>query len=172
MNKNILFLSLKEKHSNIGRHCCSVTKSCPSGLQHTRLLCPPLSPEVCSNSCPLTQRCCLTISSSAAPFSFCFQSFPVSGSFPTSQLFISGGQSTGASASVLPMTIQSWFPLGLTGLPPCYPRDSQESSPAPRFESISSLVLTLLYGPTLTSGHANRGFDYMDLCWQSDVSAF
>ena len=70
----------------------------------------------CSNSCPLSQGCCLTISSSAALFSFCLQSFPASGSFPVSQLFTSGGQSIGASVSVLPMNIQDWFPLRLTGL--------------------------------------------------------
>ena len=79
---------------------------------------PSLSPRVCSNSCPLSWWCCLTILSSVAPFSFCLQSFPVSGSLPTSQLFTSHGQSIGAStsASVLPMNIQEWFPLELTGL--------------------------------------------------------
>ena len=89
------------------------------------------------------------------PFSSCPQSFPASGSFPVSWLFISGGQSIGASASasVLPTNIQSWFPLGLIGLPPCCPRDSEESSPAPQFESISSSALSPLYGPTLTSIH-------------------
>ena len=74
--------------------CCSVTKSCLTlwhhGLQHARLSC-PLSPGVCSDSCPLSWWCCLTISSSATPFSFCFQSFPASGSFLMSQLFASGG---------------------------------------------------------------------------------
>ena len=87
-------------------------------LQHTRLLCPPLSPRVCSNSCPLSRWCYLTISSSAAPLSSCAQYFPASGSFPMSQLFASGGQSIGVSAlaSVLSMNIQDWFPLGLTGL--------------------------------------------------------
>ena len=72
-----------------------------------------------------------------------------------SQLFASGGQSIGssASASVLPMNIQGWFPLGLTSLSPCCPRDSQDSSPTPQFESISSSVLSFLYGPTLTSIH-------------------
>ena len=76
-----------------------------------RLPCPSLSPRVCSNSCPLGSWCYLTISSSATPFSSCLQSFPASGSFPMSQLFASGGQSTGASASasVLPMNIQGWF---------------------------------------------------------------
>ena len=80
--------------------------------------CPSLSPTVCSNSCPLSGWCHPTISFSVAPFSFCLQSFPESGSFPTSQLFTSGGQSTGASApaSVLPMNIQDWFPSGLTDL--------------------------------------------------------
>ena len=88
----------------------------PHGLQHIRLLCLPLSSRIWSNSCPLTQWCYLTISFSAAPFSFCLQSFPASESFPMSQLFTSGGQSIGASASVLPMNIQGWFLLGLTGL--------------------------------------------------------
>ena len=89
----------------------------PYGLQHARLPCPSLSPRAYSNSCPLSQWCYLTISSSAALF-FCLQSFPASGSFPVSRLLTSDGQSTRASAStsVLPMNIQSWFPLGLTGL--------------------------------------------------------
>ena len=87
----------------------------PHGLQHTRLLCPSPSPGVCSNSCPLSWWYHPTISSSVPPFS-CLQSFPASGSFPVIQLFTSGGQSIGgsASASVLPIrTIQGWFPLGL-----------------------------------------------------------
>ena len=88
----------------------------PHGLQHTRLPCPSLSPEVCSNLCPLSWWCPPNISSSVVPFSSCPQSFPVSMSFPLNQFFLSGGQSFGASASVLPMNIQDWFPLGLTGL--------------------------------------------------------
>ena len=87
----------------------------PHGLQHARLPCPSLSPTVCSNSSPLSQWCNPTISSSVTPF-FCPQSFPGSESFPMNQLFTSGGQSIGASASVLPVNIQGWFPLGLTGL--------------------------------------------------------
>ena len=89
----------------------------PHRLQHTRLPSPSLSPRDCSNSCPLRQWCHPTISSSVIPFSSHLQSFPASGSFPMSQLFASGGQSTGvsASASVLPINIQDWFPLGLTG---------------------------------------------------------
>ena len=86
------------------------------GLHHARIPCPSLSPEVCSNSCPLSQWCHPTISSSVAPFSSCLQSFPASDCFPMSQFLTSDGQSTGASASasVLPMNIQGWFPSGLT----------------------------------------------------------
>ena len=86
------------------------------GLQHTRLPCPSLSPRACSNSCPLSQWCHPTILSSVVSFSSCLQSFPASGSFPMGQLFTSGGPSIGAlaSASVLPMNIQSWFSLRFT----------------------------------------------------------
>ena len=100
----------------------SVTQSCPTlqpyGLQHARPPCPSLSPRVSSNSCPLSQWCYLTISSSATPLSSCPRSFSESGSSPVSQFFTPGGQSIGAlaSASVLPLNIQGWFPLGLTGL--------------------------------------------------------
>ena len=89
----------------------------PHGLQHARFPCPSPSPRVCSNSCPLSQWYHPTISSSVIPFSSCLQSFPASGSFPMSWLSASGGQSIGASASasVLPVNIQGWFPLGLTG---------------------------------------------------------
>ena len=89
----------------------------PHGLPHARLPCPSPSPGACSNSCPLSWWCYPTISSSVTHFS-CPQSFPASGFFfPMSQLFASGGQSIGtsASASVLPMNIQDWFPWGLTG---------------------------------------------------------
>ena len=90
----------------------------PHGLQHTRLPCPSPTPGAYSNSCSLSQWYHPTISSSVISFSSCLQSFPASGSFPLSQFFTSGGQSIGvsASASVLPMNIQDWFPLGLTGL--------------------------------------------------------
>ena len=90
----------------------------PQGLQHARLLCSSLSPRACSNSRPSRQWCHPSISSSVIPFTSCLQSFPASGSFPMSQFFASGGQSiaASASASVLPMNIQDWFTLGLTGL--------------------------------------------------------
>ena len=88
----------------------------PHGLQSARPPCPSPTPGVYSNSCLLHRWCHPTISSSVVLFS-CLQSFPASGSFQMSQLFTSGGQSTGVSASalVLPMNIQDWFPLGLTG---------------------------------------------------------
>ena len=89
----------------------------PHGLQHARPPCPSPTPRVYPNSCPLSRRCHPTISSSVVPFSSCPQSFTASESFPVSQLFISGGQSIGVSAStsVLPMNTQDWSPLGWTG---------------------------------------------------------
>ena len=88
----------------------------PHGVQHARLPCPSPTPGVYSNSCPLSWWCHLTISSSVIPFSSHLKSFPASGSFQIGQLFASGGQSIGvsASASVLPVNIQDWFPLGWT----------------------------------------------------------
>ena len=97
----------------------SVVSDCfrPHGRQHTRPPCPSPTPGACSNSCPLSWWCHPTISSSILPFSSCLQSFTASGSFLMSQLFTSGDQNIGvsASASVLPMNIQEWFPLGLVG---------------------------------------------------------
>ena len=88
----------------------------PHGLQHSRLFCPLPTPGTYSNSCPSSRWCHPTISSFAVPFSSCLQSFPASRSFPMSQFFASSGQSIGvsSSASVLPMNIQDWFPLGWT----------------------------------------------------------
>ena len=96
---------------------CSVMSNSlwPHELQHNGLPCPSPTPGVYSNSCLFSQRCHPTISSSVIPFSYRLQSFPALGFFPMSQFFPSGGQSIGvsASASVLPMNIQNWFPLGL-----------------------------------------------------------
>ena len=103
-------------------HCCSVAQSCPTlwphGLQHARLPCPSPLLRACSNSCPLNCWSHPAILSSVVPFSSYLQSFLTSWSFPMSQFFTSGGQNIGvsASASVLPMNIQDWFPLGLTCL--------------------------------------------------------
>ena len=124
-------------------HCTlqfsSVAQSCPTlqphEPQHARPPCPSPTPRVYSNSCPSSQWCHPTISSSVIPFSSCPQSLPELGSFPMSQLFTWGGQSIGVSASawVLPMNTKYWSP--------CSPRDSEESSPTPQFKSINFLGL-------------------------------
>ena len=109
LNKNLLFLFSYSVMSN----CLQ-----PHGLQYVRLPCPLLSPGVCLNLPQSRWRCHPNISSYVVPFSSCPHSFPASESFPMSWLFTSGDQSIGASASVLSMNIQGWFPLGLTGLIP------------------------------------------------------
>ena len=121
----------------------------PHGLQHVRLPCPSPTLGAYSNSCPLSRWCHPTISSSVVPFSSCPHSFPASGSFQMSQLFTSGGQSIGVSASTsgLPMNTQDWSPLGWLIGSLCSPRDSEESSPTSQFKSINSLVLSFLYSP-------------------------
>ena len=115
----------------------------PHGMQHTRHPCPSPTPGTYSNSCPSSGWCHSAISSSIFPFPSCLQSFPASGSFLMSQFFESGGQTIGvsASASVLSMNIQDWFPLGWLVGSPCSPRDSQESSPTPQFKSMYVYVL-------------------------------
>ena len=150
----------------------------PYELQHSRHPCPLPSPTACSNSCPLSLWCRPTILPSVVPFSSCLQPFPAfPGSFPMSQFFTSSGQSIGVSASalVLPMNVQDWFPLGLTGFISLLSNGLSRVSSTPQFKSINSLALSLLYSPTLTSIHdywKNHSFDYMNLCRQSNVSAF
>ena len=155
--------------------CCSASKSCLT-LGNPVDCSTPGFPvfhcflEFCSNSCPLRQWCCLTISSSAAPFSSAFSLSQHLCLFLLSRPFTSGGQSVGVSNE-----FRLGFPLGLLVWSPYSLRDSQEPSPAPQFESIHSLVLCLLYGPTLTSIHdywKNHSFDYTDLCCQSGNFAF
>ena len=136
---------------------------------------PSLSPRICSNSCPPSQWCHPTVSSSIVPI-FCFQSFPESRSFPMNQFFASGGQSIGVStsASVLPRNIQDWFPLRLTSL------ISLLSKGLSRVFSSTTVQKHQFFGaqsslcPILTSVHGywkNHSFNYTDLCQQSDVSA-
>ena len=140
-------------------YCCSVTQSCPTIVTAWTATCqapyPSTSPRVCSNACPLSRWCHPTISSSVVPFSSCLQSFPASGSFLKSLLFTTGGQNIGASASasVIPMNIQGWFPLGLTVLVSLEFKDSQESSPIPQFKGINSSALSLPCGSPFTSIH-------------------
>ena len=142
-------------------------------LQRTRLPFPSLSPGVCSNLDPLSQWCHPANSSSVAPSPPALN-LSQHRSFPVSWLFTSGGQSVEASASILPVNIHGWFPLGLTGLISLLPKGLSRS-PAPQFESINSSALSLLYGPTLISIHdywKSHSFNYTDLYWQGDVSAF
>ena len=127
----------------------------PHELQHTRPPCPSPTPGVHPNSCPLSQWCHPTVSSSAVPFSSCPQSFPASG-------LLKWGNSSHEVTKVLEFQLQhqsfQWTPRTdllsdeLVGSP-CNPRDSQESSPTPQFKSINSLALSFLYSPTLTSIH-------------------
>ena len=125
--------------------------------QHTRPPCPSPTPGVHSDSRPLSQWCHPAISSSVVPFSSCPQSLPASDSFPMSQLFAWGGQSTGVSTlvSFLPKKSQDWS-SEWTGWISLQSKDSQESSPTPQLKCINSLVLSLLHSPTLTSIHDHR----------------
>ena len=146
------------------------------GLQHARLPCLSPTPRACSNSCPLSWWCHPTISSSVAPFSSCLQSFPASASFLVSWLPESGDQSIGASASasVLPMNIQDWLPLGWTGW------IALQSKGLSRVFSGITVQKHQFFGtqPFLWSNShihtywKNHSFDYMNLCWQRNVSAF
>ena len=117
--QNVVHKQWNVQFSSIQFHRSVVSDSLQShGIRHTRPPCLSPTPGDYSNSCPLSWWCHPTISSSVVPFSSSLQSFPSSGSFPMSQLFASGGQSTGVSAStsVLPMITQDWFPLGWTSL--------------------------------------------------------
>ena len=155
--------------------CCSVAKSCLTlfNPMDCSMLGFPVLYHVLefAQTGPLSWWCHPTISSSVVPFSSCLQSFPASWSFPMNWLFIRGSQSIGALASVLPMNISfriNWFDLLAA-------QGTLKSFSTSQFKSIKSLALSLLYGPTLTPIHdywKNHSFDYMDLCQQSDVSAF
>ena len=136
----------------------SLTLCDPIHCSMPRLPCPLSTPRACSNSCPLSRWCHPAIPSCVVPFFSCFQSFPASGSFLVSLFFTSGGQSSGASAlaSVFPMNIQGWFPLGLIGLIFLKSKDSQKSFPAPQFKGIKFSLVSLLYGPALTSYMTTR----------------
>ena len=138
------------------------------GLQHARLHCPSPtpgpSPTPYSNSCPFSRWCHPNISSSVVSFSSRLQSFPASGYFQMSQLFTSGGQSIGlsASTSVLPMNIQGWFPLGWTGWISLQSKVLSRVFSITRVKSINSPLLSFLYNSTLTSIHdywKNHSFD-------------
>ena len=134
----------------------------PDGLQHTRLPCPSLSLGACSNSCPLSRWCHPSISS-VISFSSWLQSFPESGFFLMTWLFTSGGQSIGASASasVLPMDVQGWFPLKLTGGISLQSKGLSSVFSNTTVQKNQFLSISFLYGPVLTSIHdywKNHGF--------------
>ena len=133
----------------------SVMSNClrPHGLQHARLPSPSPTPGAYSNSRPLSQWFHPTISSSVVPFSSHLQSFPASGSFPMSQFFASHGQSIGvsASASVLPMNTQDWFPLGWTGWISLQSKGLSRVFSSTTVQKHQFFVLSFLYSPTLTS---------------------
>ena len=157
----------------------SVAQSCPTlqphGLQHARPPCPSPTPRVYSNSCPLSRWCHPTISSSADPFSSCLQSSPASGSFLISQFFASGGQSIGVSASVLPMNIQDWFPLGLTGWISLLSKGLSRvfSSTTVQKHQFFGIQLSLWSNSHILHDYwENHNFEYTNLCQQSDISAF
>ena len=135
------------------------------------------TPGACSNSCQLSRWCHPTILSSVIPLLLLLSIFPRIRVFSNESALALGGLSIGASASasVLPMNIQNWFPLGLTGLISLQSKGLSESSPTSQFKSINSLALSFLYGLTLTSIHdywKNHSFDYTDFFWKSNVSAF
>ena len=145
----------------------------PHGMQHIKVPCPSPSPGVCSNSYPLSQWYHPTISSSITHFFSCPHSFPASGFFPIIWLFASGSQSIGASASasVLPMNIQSWFPLELTGWLPVHGTLKRVfTSTTVQQYQFSVLGLHCYNSHIHTWYWKNHSFEY--LCWQSDVSAF
>ena len=136
----------------------------PHGLQHARPPCPSPTPGAYSNSCPLHQWCHPTILSSVVPLSSHLQFFRASGSLPMSWFFASGGQSIGvsASASVLPMNTQDWFPLGWTGWISLQSKGLAGVSSNTTVQSINSSALNFLYSPTLTAIHdywKNHSFD-------------
>ena len=169
---------IKQKLRNVQscQHFSSVQSLSPHESQHTRPPCPSPTPRLCSNSCPSSRWCHPAISSSVVPFSSCPQSLPASGSFPMSQLFAWGGQSTGvsASASALPKNTQDWSPLGWTGWISL--QFKGHSSLLQHHSSKASISWhSAFFTVQLTSIHdhwKNHSFDQRDLCWQSNVSAF
>ena len=161
------------------QYCCSVTKLCLTLWPHELCSMPGFPvlhylPELAQTHVHWVGDAIQPFYPLSFPFSSHPQSFPASGSFPMNQLFTSGDQTVGSSASVLPMSIQGWFPLVLTGLISLQSKGLSGVS-SPLFKSVSSSVLSLLYGPTLISVYdywKNCSFGYTDLCQQSDVSAF
>ena len=149
----------------------------PHGLMHARPPWPSPTPIAYSNSCPLSQWCHPTISSSVVPLSSRLQSFPASGSFQLSQLFASGGQSIGASAStsVLPMNIQDWLPLGWTGWISLQSKGLSRvfSNTTVQKHQLFSAQLSLWSNSHIHTWLLEKSQPWLnDACWQTNVSAF
>ena len=149
----------------------------PHELQHARPPCPSQTPRVYSNSCPLSRWCHPAIPSSVIPFCSSPQSLPASGSFPVSQLFARGSQSTGVSAlaSVLPMNTQDWSPLGWTSWISLQSKGLSRVFSNTIVQKYQFFSAQLSSQSTLTSIYdhrKNHSLDQMDICWQSNVSAF
>ena len=166
-------------YSSVSQFSCSVVTYYlwPHQPQHARPPCPSPTPGVHPNPCPLSRWCHPTISSSVIPFSSYPHPFPASESFPMSQLFTSGGQSirVSASTSVPPMNTQNWSPLGWTGWISLQSKGLSRVFSNTTVQKHQFFSLSFLYSPTLTSIHdywKNHSLDYMDLCQQSNVSAF
>ena len=164
-------LIVQLSHPSVQFSCSVVSDSLqPHGLQHTRLPCPSPTPGACSSSCPLSQVM------PSNHLILCHPLFLLPSIFPSIRVF--------SNESVFQIRWPKYWSFSFSISPsdeysglssPYSPRDSQESSPAPQFESINSLVLSILYGATLTSVHnywKNHSFDYIDLCRQSDISDF
>ena len=158
----LLSASASVQFSSVAQSCLTLW---PHGLQHARLPCPSPTPRACLNSHPSSWWCHPTISSSVVPFASCLQSYPASMLSPVSQFFTSGGQSIGvsASASVLPMYIQDWFPLGLTSLISSQSRGHSRvfSKTAVQKHQFFSAQLSLWSNSHIIHDYwKNRSFDY------------
>ena len=165
------------KHSVQFSHSVVPDSLWPHESQYTRPPCPSPTPGVYPSSCPSSRWCHPAISSSVVPFTCCHQSLSASGSSPVSQRFAWGGQSIGvsASASVFPMRIQGWFPLRLTGLISLLSKGLLRvfSSATIWKHQFLSIQSSLWFSSHMTTEKKKTcSFDYMDLCWQSDISAF
>ena len=147
---SLSLLAIYIQFSSVAQSC--LTLLWPHGRQHARPPCPSSTPGAFPNSCPLSRWCHPTISFSVIPFSSCLQSFPASGSSPMSQFFALDGQSTGLSAlaSVLPMNIQDWFPLGLTG-----------------WISLQSKGLSRVFSNTMVQKHQFLGSNSWNWTWNN-----
>ena len=167
-------LKLESRFSQFSRSVMSDSFQ-PHGPQHARPSCPSPTPRVYSNSSSLNWWWHPTISSSVVSFSSRLQFFPASGSFQISQFFTSGGQSIGDSVSILPKNIQDWFPLGLTGWISLQSKEFSRvfSNTTVQKHQFFRVQLSLYSNSHIhTQLLKNRSFDYMGLCWQSNVSTF